>query len=110
MPGSEFGPFEVADWAVNLPPESATMRAVNPVAQFNTPEVALLREMEFWHRYALWVNATPQSRSANPPERLRFNGEPVDTDTDSPDSMSWNELAEWLGDDRLSAIPEGGEQ
>ena len=89
---------DVAAWAAYLPPESATARSMDAHWQ-RTPEVDLLREVEYGVRVLAWQKTADGSKGRNVPERLAL---PWDESAhDRPDSYAWGDLPESLADPRL---------
>ena len=87
---------DVAAWAAYLPPESATARSMDAHWQ-RTPEVDLLREVEYGVRVLAWQKTADGSKGRNAPERLAL---PWDPKPDGrPDAYEWDDLADALGGD-----------
>jgi len=64
-----------------------------------TPEVDLLREVEYGVRVLAWQKTADGSKGRNVPERLAL---PWDESAhDRPDSYAWGDLPESLADPRL---------
>lgn len=90
------GLLEVADMVAHLPREGAVHRAANPHWQAS-PEIELLRELEFGVRVLAWQNSRDGQRGLNVPERIRLPWDPAPEGSLRGDSMSWDEAADWLG-------------
>jgi hypothetical protein len=97
---------EVADMAVYLPPDSAVRRALDEHWQ-RTPEIDLLREIEHDLRIIAWQKTKDGQRGIRPPEPLRLPWDPPsETDKIVGDVMTTDEMAKWLGWDKL--LEKGG--
>lgn len=99
LPDSGIPLSEIADYAANLPVESATHRAINPGWQ-HTLQVQLLREVEYLQRVTLWANADPRKRGREP-ERIRFPWEEDSAERLPGDVMTLDDMADFLDDDRF---------
>lgn len=86
---------DVAAWAAHLPPESATARSLDPHWQ-RTPQVDLLREVEFRLRILAWMQTVDGSKGRNVPDRLAL---PWDARATDVDVHEWDDLADALGGD-----------
>ena len=86
---------ELADWVAHLPDDAATRRAVDP-AWRQTDSLEMLRAILLRLDYALWQNG---GGNGERPEPIRFAWEPDPDAEDRPDSMTTEELVDWLDDD-----------
>jgi len=91
---------DVAAWAAYLPPESATARSMDAHWQ-RTPEVDLLREVEYGVRVLAWQKTADGSKGRNVPERLTLPWDVKPEPTN--DAHEWHDLPESLADPRLLA-------
>lgn len=88
---------ELADWVEHLPDDAATRRAVDP-AWRQTDSLEMLRAILLRLDYALWQNGGGKGEQ---PEPIRFAWEPDQAAEDRPDSMTTEELVDWLDDDAM---------
>ena len=88
----------MADWAANLPLDSATHRAINPHWQ-RSLEVDLLREVEHDLRVIAWMETKDGGRGRNFPERLELPWDPK-PESIRGDAYDWSDLADALGGDQ----------
>lgn len=91
---------EICDYAANLPPESAVRRSLDPHWQ-RTPELDMLREMEHELRVLIWQNGS--GRAASYPEPMRMPWDPDPDGTVKGERMTFDEMDEFLGWDKLKA-------
>lgn len=91
---------ELADWVAHLPDDAATRRAVDP-AWRQTDSLEMLRAILLRLDYALWQNG---GGKGDPPQPIAFAWEPDPDAEDRPDSMTTEELADWLGDERFREV------
>ena len=85
---------EVADWVVNLPPESATFRAVHPDGSWaHTHELEVLRQVLWAVERSAWYASRSRRHE---PEPYVFPWEQVD-DAIKGDPIPLDEAADWLG-------------
>lgn len=87
---------EVADWVAHLPDDSATRKALDP-AWRHTVDLEVQRAILLRLDQIIWQNG---GNKGEEPEPISFAWEERDDD-ERPDSMTTEELADWLDDDRL---------
>lgn len=86
---------EVADWVVNLPPESAVFRAEHPDGSWaHTNELEMQRRALWALDRAAWYLS--KSRR-DQPEIFRFPWEEEPDDAIKGDPIPLDEAADWLG-------------
>lgn len=98
---------------MNLPRESATSRAVNP-NWAHTPELEMLRSIEWYERIADWrfVSSNTKGATDPAPDPHRFDWEPDPDErewdgtwSNKGDPLAWSEAAEQLGgDERMTRL------
>lgn len=93
-----FTATEVADWVANLPDDASTKRAINP-AWRHTYDLELQRAIHFRLSAIEWQLSGGQGEQ---PEPIRFEWEPEPEGDERPDSMTIDELADWIGDERFA--------
>lgn len=84
-----FTATEVADWVANLPDDASTKRAINP-AWRHTYDLELQRAIHFRLSAIEWQLSGGQGEQPEPEGDER------------PDSMTIDELADWIGDERFA--------
>lgn len=93
---------EIGDMASNLPLDSATRRALDPHWR-RTPELDMLREIEYGIRVLGWQRTRLAQRGMNYPERMRLPWDPEPEGTIKGDRMSTEDWDKELGWDKLKA-------
>lgn len=88
---------ELADWVEHLPPGSAIHRATDE-AWRHTIELEMLRGIHFRLMVLEWQNG---GGKGDPPQPTPFAWEPDPDAEDRPDSMTTEELVDWLDDDAM---------
>jgi hypothetical protein len=97
---------EVADMATFLPVESATRRSLDPHWQ-RTPEVDLLRDVEYGLRILAWQQTEKGAKGVGYPEPMRLPWDPTPEGTISGDTMTMDEADRWLGFDKIREARDG---
>jgi hypothetical protein len=92
---------DVADLAVNLPPEGSVHRAINPHWQ-RSMELDLIRQME-WDIRMLLRQGSGQRNSARYPDPIPLPWDPPPEGTVQGDKMTFEDADKFLGWDKLKA-------
>lgn len=89
---------DVADWAVNLPPDSATFRAEHEDGRWQHTEQLELSRARLYHleRVAFFTAKTAGYKTQEP-EPYLFPWEEDPDEAIKGDSMEMDDAADWLG-------------